>query len=96
MLAGLDVEAAVTTNYDNGYELASVAVRDPSRPLRVLPREYAEPGLPWLLKREAGVASWWRAAGEQEREAAAIADVLRPELRAVRLSQASRDGEPEP
>jgi hypothetical protein len=55
LLAGLDVEATVATNYDNGDELASVAVRDPSRPLRVLPREYAEPGLPWLLKREAGV-----------------------------------------
>ncbi len=56
LLVGLDVEAAVTTNYDNGYELASAAMGDPSRPVRVLPREYAEPGLPWLLKMHGDVA----------------------------------------
>ena len=50
LLAGLGADAVVTTNYDNGYELAAAAVQSPHRRLRVLPREHAEPGSPWLLK----------------------------------------------
>lgn len=49
LLASLQVQAAVTTNYDNGYELASAALKTPA-PLRVLPRERALSGGPWLLK----------------------------------------------
>lgn len=45
LAASLDVECAVTTNYDNGYELAMAR-----RELKVLPRQRATPGTPWLLK----------------------------------------------
>jgi hypothetical protein len=47
LLASLECEAALTTNYDNCYEQAMAGRR---QELRVLPRERAEPGVPWLLK----------------------------------------------
>ncbi len=50
LVAGLQVESVVTTNYDNGYELAASAVQSQERPLCVLPRQQAEAGSPWLLK----------------------------------------------
>ena len=46
----------MTTNYDNGYELAAGAVQPADRPAKVLPREYAEAGSPWLLKLHGDVA----------------------------------------
>lgn len=56
LLAGLGSEAVVTTNYDNGYELAAAAVQPTGRQLRVLPREHAQAGSPWLLKMHGDVA----------------------------------------
>ncbi len=50
LLAGLQADAIVTTNYDNGFELAAQSVLRCKSPLRVLPREHAVPGAPWLLK----------------------------------------------
>lgn len=51
LLAGLRTDAAVTTNYDNGFELASdVVLRPAGKDLRVLPRQHAHAGDPWLLK----------------------------------------------
>ncbi|MFC3688584.1 SIR2 family protein [Aquipuribacter hungaricus] len=50
LLAGLRTDAVVTTNYDNGYELASESLHPKEHPLRVLPRQHAQAGSPWLLK----------------------------------------------
>lgn len=48
LLAGLGVQQMVTTNFDRGMELALEAL--PGRGFRVLARELAEGGMPWLLK----------------------------------------------
>lgn len=48
LLASLRVAEAITTNFDTLYEQACDATYDV--PLRTLPWERAEPGLPWLLK----------------------------------------------
>jgi hypothetical protein len=50
LLAALQAPSVVTTNYDNGYELAAAVVQSGNAPLRVLPQEQATPGSPWLLK----------------------------------------------
>ena len=50
LLAALQAPSVVTTNYDNGYELAAGVVQKPGQTLRVLPQEQATPGSPWLLK----------------------------------------------
>ncbi|MDP9408622.1 MAG: SIR2 family protein [Actinomycetota bacterium] len=47
LLANLPVLESVTTNYDPLFERAVEAA---GHPLRVLPWEDAEPGVPWLLK----------------------------------------------
>ena len=57
LLAGLRTDTAVTTNYDNGFEIASeVVLRPAGRDLRVLPRQHAHAGDPWLLKMHGDVA----------------------------------------
>ncbi len=50
LLAGLRADAVVTTNYDNGYELAAECLHPSDHALRVLPRQHAQAGSPWLLK----------------------------------------------
>jgi hypothetical protein len=50
LLAALRADAVVTTNYDNGYELAAETVLRAEKRLTVLPREHAAAGAPWLLK----------------------------------------------
>lgn len=50
LLANLGVDEVLTTNYDVLYEQAYRAAGSPSGELRVLPRQTAMPGAPWLLK----------------------------------------------
>ncbi len=52
LLAGLGCTAALTTNYDNCYELALSAL---GKDFTVLPGKRAVPGRPWLLKLHGGV-----------------------------------------
>ncbi|MGB3411745.1 MAG: SIR2 family protein [Microthrixaceae bacterium] len=50
LLASLEVEAAVTTNFDRLYERACHIPRQPERRPKVLPYEVADDVRPWLLK----------------------------------------------